>query len=61
METYQVINELAKLKQKEDYEGFKNLFESLNLNELTKLHMFSIELKNSCEQYALRAKYVIPL
>lgn len=54
MKIHEIINELAKLKQKEDYEGFKELFESLNTIELINLYKFSIELKNSCEQMILK-------
>ncbi|WP_186365645.1 hypothetical protein [Bacillus altitudinis] len=48
MKVHEMIDKLAGYKQKEDYTGFKKFFESLSIDELAKLHIFSIELKNSC-------------
>jgi hypothetical protein len=52
MKTSEILIEIAKCKQDENYERFKELFNSLDLIELTELpelHVFAIELKNSCE------------
>ena len=47
--TSEILTQLAEHQRNNDYEGFKELFYSLNNDELTKLNTFAIELKNSCE------------
>jgi chromosomal replication initiation ATPase DnaA len=49
MKTSEILNELVKHKRNNDFKGFKRLFDSLDLVELTDLHDFAISLKNSCE------------
>lgn len=45
----EILNDIVRLKILKDADGLEKLFTSFNLVELTELHIFSIELKNSCE------------
>jgi hypothetical protein len=54
MKIQDIINQLAKSKQKNNFEEFKKIFESLSLKELTLLQTFATELKDSCKKQILQ-------
>jgi hypothetical protein len=57
MKIQNIINKLSKSKQNNDYEEFKKIFESLNLDELIHLQTFATELKDSCDKEISNHKF----
>jgi hypothetical protein len=50
LKTSEILQKIANFKQNEDYEGFKNLFETLEFEELLQLRGFARELKKFCDK-----------